>query len=140
MKEELLQLYRLQQPVFRDIISNFPNDDLAGPFLMSPTLRYKTQNHPLLIVGQETNGWTHYIDELEKQMHTYEKFNVGISQPMNAFWNIIRKVESVLGNEPCSCAWTNMSRFDLYGGKVYGKYEKQIAKLDKLIADEIRIL
>src|SRR5437868_14120127 len=140
MKEELLELYRRQRENFKSLVTSFPGDDLAGPFLMSPGHQYKKQALPLLIVGQETNGWTHYIDEIEKQMTTYEKFNVGVGQDSTAFWNTIRKVENLLGNDPCSCAWTNISKFDLFGGKAHGKYEKAIAALDKLIIEEIKIV
>ena len=140
MKEKLLQLYLQQQQKFKKILMSFPGDDLAGPFLMSPGAQYTKQKNPLLIVGQETSGWTHYIDEIEKQMTTYEKFNVGQSQSTNVFWDIIRKIENLLGNEPCSCAWTNLSKFDLYGGKSYGKYVKAISGLDQVLLDEIRIV
>jgi hypothetical protein len=138
MKEELLQLYRQQQQTFINVVKTFPQDDLAGPFLMSPGRQYDTQRLPLLIVGQETNGWTRY-NEIEKQMGTYEKYNVGVKDGSKAFWNIIRRVERLLGNEPCSCAWTNLSRFDLYGGKPHGIYQKVISRLDKIVLDEIKI-
>lgn len=140
MKEELFRLYQNSQPIFRDIVGAFPGDELGGPFLMSPDQNYSVQKNPLLIIGQETNGWTYHVDEIQKQMDTYEEFNVGQDFNSTTFWNVIRKVEHVLGNDPHSCAWTNLSKFDLYGGKSYGKYEKAIAQLDKLIVDEVRIL
>src|SRR4051812_12077686 len=105
MKEQLLQLYRQEQQTFVSVVKAFPQDDLAGPFLMSPGQDYKQQRLPLLIVGQETNGWTYHFDQIEKQMSTYENYNVGSSDGTTAFWNIIRQVEKLLGNDPCSCAW-----------------------------------
>jgi len=140
MKEELLQLYRQNQQTFVNVVHSFPEDDLSGPFLMSPGNRYQSQRHPLLVVGQESTGWTYHIDEMEKQMHTYENFNVGREHESNAFWNVIRRIEKLLGNEPCSCAWTNLSRFDLYGGKPHGKYQKAIASLDNIVPAEIKIV
>lgn len=140
MKEELYKLYQDKQPTFKNVVGTFPGDELGGPFLMSPDKQYYTQKKPLLIVGQETNGWTYYIDEIQKQMDTYEEFNVGKGFNSTTFWNVTRKVESALGNEPHSCAWTNLSKFDLYGGKAYGKYEKVISSLDKIIVDEIKIV
>jgi hypothetical protein len=140
MKEELLKLYQDKQINFLDVVKTFPGDDLAGPFLMSPDLHYQKQKKPLLIVGQETNGWTYHIDEIQKQMDTYEEFEVGKGFDSTTFWNVTRKVENALGNEPHSCAWTNLSKFDLYGGKSYGKYEKVISSLDKIIVDEIKIV
>jgi hypothetical protein len=140
MKEELFQLYLKEQPNFLSVVRTFPQDDLAGPFLMSPDTHFQSQPSPLLIIGQETNGWSCHVNEIEKQMHTYENYNVGSRQGQTAFWNIIRKVENILGNDPCSCAWTNLSRFDLYGGKPHGEYCKVISRLDALIAKEIQIV
>lgn len=140
MKEELFRLYQNALPIFREIVSAFPGDELGGPFLMSPKQTYSNQKNPLLVVGQETNGWTYHVDEISKQMDTYEEFNVGEEFNSTTFWNVIRNVEQALGNDPHSCAWTNLSKFDLYGGKSYGKYEKAIAQADKVIVDEIRIL
>jgi hypothetical protein len=140
MKEELFKLYQETQPSFKNVVSAFPEDDLSGPFLMSPDQHYKKQRKPLLVVGQETNGWTYHIDEISKQMDTYEEFNVGQGFNTTTFWNITRKVENALGNEPHSCAWTNLSKFDLYGGKAYGQYEKMISTLDKILVEEIKII
>lgn len=140
MKEELLKLYQNIQPNFKTVVGAFPGDDLAGPFLMSPDQHYRKQKKPLLIVGQETNGWTYHIDEISKQMDTYEEFNVGKGFDTTTFWNVARRVERALGNDPHSCAWTNLSKFDLYGGKSYGKYEKMISSLDRIIVDEIKIV
>jgi hypothetical protein len=140
MKEELFKLYSDSKDNFKDVVGAFPGDDLAGPFLMSPAQKYYNQKKPLLIVGQETNGWTYHVDEIQKQMDTYEEFQVGKGFDTTTFWNVARKVESVLGNEPHSCAWTNLSKFDLYGGKSYGKYEKMISTVDKILLEEIKIV
>lgn len=140
MKEELLHLYQQEQQAFEAVVKSFPHDDLAGPFLMSPLQNYKEQRNPLLIVGQETNGWTYHFQEIEKQMGTYEQYNVGINNGTTVFWNVIRRIENMLDNAPHSCAWTNLSRFDLYGGKPHGKYQKVISKLDNLVLEEIRIV
>lgn len=139
MKEKLLNLYKTITPQFRNIIASFPHDDLGGPFLMSPKAAYKLQKTPLMIVGQETSGWSYFIDDPEKQMSTYENFDVGRDNSNGFFWNTIRKLESVLGNEAHTCAWTNFNRFDLYGGRVHGKFEKSIAAFDHLVVEELKI-
>ena len=79
MKEELLKIYTERQNDFRRIIELLPENDLAGPFLISPNEIYSKQSNPLMIIGQETNGWDYNVDDLEKQMKVYEDFNVGIN-------------------------------------------------------------
>jgi hypothetical protein len=78
MKNELLSLYTKRQEDFKKVVERFPEDDLAGPFLMSPNPDYYTSPNKLLIIGQETNGWSYHIDDISKQMTTYEDFNVGV--------------------------------------------------------------
>jgi hypothetical protein len=140
MKNELLSLYKNRQKDFKKVLEIFPEDDLAGPFLMSPNPDFYTSSNRLLIIGQETNGWSYHIDDLEKQMENYEDFNVGIEYYASPFWNITRKVENALENKPYSCAWTNLNKFDLDGGRPYGEYETMISKLDDILLSEMKIL
>ncbi len=140
MKEELFNLYLENQPLFKSVIKRFPFDDLAGPFLMSPDPQYLKQKMPMLVVGQETNGWTNFVDEIDKQMLAYEQFNLSRAGQTSAFWDTVRKIENIVGNESCSSAWTNLSKFDLYGVRTYGKYEKAISVADTVLAEEVRIL
>lgn len=139
MKNQLLKLYQKRKIDFMNIVSAFPDNKLHGPFLISPSNEYKDQNMPLLIVGQETNGWTDDVD-LESQMATYEDFNVGIYYRSSPFWNITRKVEVALGNKGYTSAWTNISKFDFENARPYGQNLEEISKVDDLLVDEIRIL
>jgi hypothetical protein len=140
MKNELLTLYANRQKDFKKIVETFPEDDLAGPLLMSPNSDYFNSTNKLLIIGQETNGWSYHIDDLEKQMQQYEDFNVGIEYYSSPFWNITRKVEDALGNKPHSCAWTNLNKFDLDAGRPNGQYETAISELDDILLSELKIL
>ena len=140
MKESLLKIYLERQEDFKKIRAKFPDEDMAGPLLMSPNIIYNDQPLPLLIVGQETNGWHYNVDNLELQMEVYEDFNVGIDYYSSPFWNVTRKVEKSLGNAPYSCAWTNISKFDLNHSRSYGVYESEISKVDNLLLKEIPIL
>lgn len=142
MKEKLLTLYQSRQVDFKDVISKFPdpNDSLEGPFLMSPSKIYDQQPNPLLIIGQETNGWGCHIEDIHKQMESYENFNVGIDYYSSPFWNVARKVEKALGNEPYSCSWTNLNKFDHNAKRPRGEYETAIATLDDILVTEIEIL
>lgn len=139
MKQQLLKLYESRQQDFKSVKSQFPNDTLAGPFLMSPSDKYSNQKHPLLIIGQETNGWRDNVDNLARMIDCYEEFNVGIDYYSSPFWNITRKLEAALGNDKHSCAWTNISKFDVNSKRASGVYEKAISSLDDILVSEIKI-
>ena len=138
--EQLKQLYEENLDGFKNVKNNFPDDDIAGPLLMSPNKIYQNQSKKLLIIGQQTNWWEYNINDIDKQMKSYEGFNVGENYYASPFWNIIRKLELVLGNDKCSCTWTNLNKFDLDSGRPYGNYELEISKLDSILIKEIQIL
>lgn len=140
MKEDLLKVYLNKLELFKQVSDKFPNDDLSGPFLMSPKKEFHLQPLPLLVIGQETNGWSYFVEDPLRQMQTYENYEVGKNYSNTALWNTVRKIENVLGNKPCSCEWSNLSRFDLYGGRSHGRYQKAIAVLDNLLHDEVKIV
>jgi hypothetical protein len=140
MREKLLSLYTNRHADFKKITATFPEVDLSGPFLMSPNKDYNIQKNPLLIVGQETNGWCYDIDDLNQQMTHYENFNLGINYYSSPFWNVTRKLESALNNNAYSSAWTNISKFDLDGTRSYGEYEEAISGLDNILISEIKIV
>lgn len=140
MKQELLALYTDRSQDFKSIHEQFTDINLHGPFLMSPNDSYIRQKNPLLIIGQETYGWSKSADDLIKNMDVYEKFNVGINYYSSPFWNVTRKVENAIGNDPYSCAWTNISKYDVNGKRVYGEYEVAISTLDNMLAAEIKII
>ena len=140
MKDQLTKLYKSNLKAFKLIRDTFPNGDLPGPFLMSPNSLYGSQKNKLLIVGQQTKGWTYDHDNIDKQLDTYEKFNVGEDYYPSPFWNITRKLEKALRNDPLSCAWTNLNKFDLDEDRPYGEYEQAISKLDAILIDEIDII
>jgi hypothetical protein len=140
MKEQLTELYKNNIDNFKSVYNKFPNDKLCGPFLTSPGELYDKQPNKLLVVGQETNEWSDEIDDIEKQMGCYEEFNVGINYRSSPFWNVTRKLEKALGNEPYSCAWTNISKFDVNGKRPQGIHLEEIKRLDSTLVDEINIL
>lgn len=107
---------------------------------MSPNSLYASSSNRLLIIGQETKGWNYFVNDFERQMQTYEEFNVGDGYYSSPFWNVIRKVEKALGNPPHSCAWTNISKFDLDGGRSYDEYESTIANIDNILIEEVNII
>jgi hypothetical protein len=140
MRNDLLKLYTEWQEDFREIVTRFGTAELHGPLLISPSDTYSQQKNRLLIIGQETYGWNIEADDLEKQMKAYEDFNVGAGYYSSPFWNVVRKVEKAISNSPYSCAWTNISKYDLHGGRAYGEYEAGISRLDNLLVREMQYL
>ena len=140
MKHKLLELYMTRKQDFLKVRDQFLDEDMAGPFLMSPNETYNKQENPLLIIGQETKGWHYYDNDYEKQMLEYENFNVGIDYFSSPFWNVIRKTEKAIGNEPYSSAWSNVSKFDLNEGRSFGEAEIAISSLDDILLHEIGIV
>lgn len=135
----LQRFYQSKQEAFSWVKARHEGSEMAGPLLMSPSNEYFQQPAPLLIIGQETNGWEYVLD-VAAQMKHYEGFGVGRTYLPSPFWNVTRKAEKALGNAAYSCAWTNLSKFDFKSGRSYGQYEKAISTLDGMLVEEISIL
>lgn len=139
MKNKLFKLYTKHQKDFKNLLSQFPGEDLAGPFLMSPGPAFEKSKRKLLVIGQETNNWTYHVDDLAQQMKVYEDFNLGENYRSSPFFNITSKLESALGNPERSYAWTNLSKFDHNSGRSQGEFKDAIANLDSILLSEIAI-
>jgi len=139
MKEELESFYKNYHSKFAELITTFPKKSFNGPLLISPNELYVKQNRKLLVIGQETNGWTGLSETVEPHLELYKEFNVGYSYN-SPFWNITRKLEENLNLEPFSCSWSNINRFDEDCGPPSGESLKIIERFDEIILTEIQIL
>jgi|SaaInlV_125m_DNA_1040241.scaffolds.fasta_scaffold124017_1 hypothetical protein len=140
INEKLEKLYFENQKTFESIVSDFRGNDIAGPLLMSIQDNYLERENRLLIVGQETNGWGYYSSKIVEGMENYARFNFGSNYKSSPFWNVTRKIEHLLSNPKFSCAWTNVSKFDVDGNMPIGENAKLISKVDDLLKEEIKIL
>ena len=154
IKEELFKVYYSRISDFQHIQDVCSVN--SAPCLMSPNENYSKQPFPFLAVGQNTSGWEGKIssgwgwdspgpdefteEDLTGLMTLYEDFKSGINYYSSPFWNIIRKIETTLGNTPYSCAHTNISKYDQNNGKPDKEREKHFSILDNLLIDEIRII
>lgn len=134
----LRDLYQNHHARLSEFVGLFPNEGLQGPLLMDPPL-YPVQRTKLLVVGQETGGWLDDYNNIDAQLKNYREFNLG-DKWMGPFWNITRKVESALGIDRCSCAWTNLNRFDHDGEPPTGAVLDAMPQLDFLLREEIQLL
>jgi len=134
----LRELYQTHSARISQFAQSFPTEGLQGPLLMDP-VAYFRQPTKLLVVGQETGGWHDDYDDIAAQLNAYRKFNLGDNW-IGPFWNVTRKVESNLGIERCSCAWTNLNRFDQDGEPPAGAVLTAMPALDFLVREEIQII
>ena len=137
--QSLRQLYEANLEQLVQFANQFPNEGLSRPLLMQP-LAYFNQPTKLFIVGQETYGWNCEHASVDALLEKYTEFNMGEKYYSTPFWNVTRKVESVLGIEKYSCAWSNLNRFDQDQGPPTEKILEAVSKLDFLVREEIRIL
>jgi len=137
MREQLQEVYSQNHLAFKNVRTAHPDRMLGGPLLIYPNDLYQKQPFPLLVIGQETNGWYDQVDDVQIKRQQYQTFNVGEGYRPSPFWNITRKVEAALGNQPYSCVWSNINRFDLDRKRPYGEYEATISTLDFLLVKEI---
>jgi hypothetical protein len=145
LKNELQTVYLNRVTDFQHILDLCPESNISGPFLMSPKAAYSKQKFPFLAIGQQTNGWEAINspvtkEKCERVMDVYKKFEVGKDYLSTPFWNVIRKIEAKLGNEPYSCEWTNINKYDLENGKPDAEHERIFSTVDNLLLDEMRIM
>jgi hypothetical protein len=103
--QPLRDLYQTHLERFAQFVNSFPGEKLNGPLLMQPSAYFR-QSKKLLVIGQETYGWLCEYDDIDAQLEKYKKFNVGDDEGekyRGPFWNVTRKVESILGIEKYSC-------------------------------------
>jgi hypothetical protein len=138
-KEKLAEVYQKHKSGFESVFTRFPEIDISGPHMCSPSKVYEDATFKIVIIGQETAGWGVSIEPSEQQS-VYEQFNLGENYYASPFWNIIRKIERMMGQPEYSVAWLNINKFDVDGGRPFGEYLEEIQKLDSILLEEIEIL
>jgi len=143
LNKQLTQLYLSRANDFRKVLKELSVQDkeksYPGPLLISPTPKYVNQNTKVLIIGQQTNGWSYWrkdIDDVENVkilLKLYKNFNLGENVGSTPFWNVIRKLEEALGIEPLSVLWTNINKFS-------AEYKKNTSEIISLSDNEIDII
>lgn len=136
---DLRSLYQRHHDTIIRVREQFPDEELYGPLLAYPTT-YFDQPRRLLVIGQETNGWACNYRDLDFQLAYYRDFNVAENYRVSPFWQFVRKIESIMSIVPCSCAWTNLNRFDQDHAPPKGEVLAQITTLDFLVREEITAL
>ncbi|WP_274008493.1 hypothetical protein M1D72_05725 [Vibrio sp. AK197] len=136
--KELLKLYESYSTDFENFWEKYKEFDVHGPILMSLE-SYFTQPKKVMIVGQETHGWCQ-SPSISEQIGAYKSFNFGETYRSTPFWNVIRKIESTMGLEPYSIAWSNLNRYDQACGSPKLPVLVSVEELDHLLKAEVSIL
>lgn len=108
----------------------------SAPLLVSISDDWRTSVSRLVIVGQETNGWTSAVNAktrlistlehfcsndsgISEMVHAYELFDFArtYSHRNSAFWRAFRIMESNVAAKKSAVIWTNLFRVDV-GGSV----------------------
>jgi hypothetical protein len=148
LNTRLHNLYASKKDVFAGIHEEFaivdvncPLENFHGPLLMSVSDKYARQPHPLLVVGQQTNGWLSATTDVDALMRLYEEFNVGEHCGNRVFWSVVRKLECELGSEPLSCAWSNLNKYEYDGSNGRDSdIDSSMPAIDDILVEEIKIL
>ena len=131
----------------------------SAPLLMSLRNGWGDSPNRLLIVGQETNGWSSSQDTRRVQLSTLDHFcssNTGIEEMVNAyvtfdfanrnsaFWKAFRHLECNVAETHSTAMWTNLFRVDVGGSVVRNCDKKTRCYLRKaqagLLATEVKLL
>ncbi|MES2268751.1 MAG: hypothetical protein V4520_18450 [Bacteroidota bacterium] len=136
--QKLEDLYTQNLDRFMSVREILKDHNINGPYLCSPTDLYLNQKIKLLIIGQETAGWTNH--DIKGQMVKYETFKVGKTHN-STFWQMARSLETAFDNTAYSCAALNLNKFDVAGHNPRTEVQIQpIRALDDIIVPEIKII
>lgn len=138
-QSSLNNFYQLNESAFQNAIEKHTSFNLNGPLLASPSI-YFDQKTKLMVVGQETYGWSQ-SSNTQDQLDAYVDFNVGQSYNASPFWNFARKLEDTFDIESFSVAWSNLNRFDQNeGSPTDPDVIKTIESFDFILKKEIELL
>lgn len=135
----------------------------SAPLLLSIREEWKIATSRLLIVGQETNGWTSVIHTKPRQLRTLEDFcksASGVAEMLHAydsfdfaqtyshrnsaFWRAFRHLEENVAETKSEAMWTNLFRVDVGGSVVRGCNEDARNHLRRiqagLLTTEVKVL
>lgn len=101
---------------------SFNDEDLACPNLVSSKkINDIICKHPIMYIGQETNGWVNYYNDdasLSDIEDAYDNFMIDYCTSKTTFWRFLKKcIEEDYNNFYKSIVWCNT----LVMGKKYGK-------------------
>lgn len=152
--EEFRSLYQNRVPVFLDVLRTSSriveeHQEICGPFLMDCwDGEYSRAGTRLLIIGQETCGWTSLSDCLGNPdairllMDEYRSFDLGAKCKSTPFWQYAHRVNAHLNgaDNRRSFQWTNLFKLDQCCGQPDLWLQEMQFRSFNILADEVRII
>ena len=121
------------------------DSNMKGPFLIAPNDTYWRSSTKVAFVGQQTNGWCS-TNDITDQMKEYRDFDLARNYKSTPFWNVIRKLEKRLVQNPYSSAWLNLNRYDQGddndsgGGEPSEKNLIILSEIDYILLEELKLI
>jgi len=122
-------------------------ENYDGPFLMcEPPSIYKNSNKRLLIIGQETNGWSgdlvvNSMDTIRRNVELYSEFNFGENYN-SLFFQYARRIALKITGEDFFM-WSNLNKFGK-GTDSIGRPSQNVTSAEtvhfNILVDEIRVV
>jgi hypothetical protein len=138
---DLRSLYQRHYAQMLALRERFGGVNMDGPTLSTPTT-YFDQPVRLIVIDNEAHVHTHSHRDVDVLLSLYRSFDMGDAwhSSLHPFWNLVRKIEVLLGISRCSCAWTNLERYQMHGRCFNQAAFEAIKSLDFLVREEIKIL
>lgn len=119
-RSKLCTLYHDFWQHWKQVCMTETNYELSPPLLIDPPSEYFDARHRLLIVGQQTCGWSwdgpmlnQTDDHVEALMSQYRGFDLGSTYRSTPFWAAARKLNNLLnGDGDAKFLWGNLVRTD----------------------------
>jgi len=153
------QLYRVYSTAWDNLVQRLPDDrQLSDPHFIKVPQEYIDANLKLLIIGQQTNGWTQEgykpresarPDVVDRIMHEYDVFKCGINYRPTPFFQGAHGLARLLEptKVPCWFVWSNLIKIDGNGaaddswvGVYPGQHIEEILGELPLVQSEVEIL
>lgn len=150
MNKSLEQLYIKNFEGFLHICSTLKDhniDDYSWPLLLNICVdEFNKASTKIMIIGQETNGWSppiYSIEDIRKSMNFYGDFTCNKKNANTSFWKTMYYINEIFGNKNSFCfVWNNILKLGKSGdsGRPISKVTELENEYFNLLTKEIEII
>lgn len=114
-----------------------PVDGASGPLFISVPGGYSQLEVRLVIVGQQTYGWSDIGVGIEKLLETYRKFDLGRRYAPSPFWSAAHQLHEAVNPEGPnrSFLWSNLVKVDQHRHRPEPNVEEVVSSYGLLNAE-----